>query len=463
MPPQLRFAPRFLALAALAFTAAFFVAPLWRNAVLAVAIAALVLAPLPRDSRGIVFAVMVGLATGIASVNLFAVSIFQGPVTREFGWSQRSYALVLTIGTIVTVLSSVAIGHLFDRHGVRRFAIISIVLFALALMSLYFLTGNLWHFYAVFALVPIIGAGTSSIAYSRVIARWFDKRRGQAFGAALAGIGIGGAVISSLTQFLINEVGWRSAYVGLGALSLVVTLPIVLWLLHDTPDARGLAVDGEAAPQTTQVTDPGRALIGFTASQTLQQRRFWLMLAAFVALAFAIGGVMLQLVPILRARGITANEAAATQGALGLSLIVGRAFAGMLMDRLFAPHVAAAILLCPIVGVGLLASGATGTSAQLGAVLLGLAAGAELDVVAYLITRYFGTRAYATIYGWMYAGWTLGSGTAPYFTALAFDRSGSHGAILWLYVALFAISALMIARLGRYPDLARPAPLAATH
>jgi MFS family permease len=138
---------------------------------------------------------------------------------------------------------------------------------------------------------------------------------------------------------------------------------------------------------------------------------------------------------------------------LGLALIIGRAFAGFLMDRYFAPYVAAAILVFPMIGVALLANGATGTAALAAAACLGLAAGAELDVIAYLVAKYFGTVSYARVYGFVYAAWTLGSGTAPIVTSKVYDETGSHTTILWVYVALFAISAVMIARLGSYPTL----------
>lgn len=448
-------------MAALIFAGVFLVPPLFRGALIAMSIAAVVLAPLPLGTRGVVFAVMIGLATGIASVNLFAIGIFQGPITQEFGWSQTQYSIVTLIGTIVTVVSSLWIGRLFDRQGVRRWALVCIVLFALALISLYWLTPSLLHFYAVFALIPLIGAGTSSVAYSRVIASWFDRRRGQAFGAALAGIGIGGAVLSSVSQYLIGTVGWRGAYVGLGLLSLLVTLPIIFWKLRDSPAEVGRGRDGEPLAASDAAERPGAAaptsapaaLIGYTAAETRRLPRFWSMLFAFLLLAFGIGGVMIPLVPILRTHGITAEQAAAVQGALGLALIVGRAFAGFLMDRIFAPYVAAAILVFPVIGVTLLALDATGVAAIVAAVCLGLAAGAELDVIAVLVTRYFGTRAYAENYGWQYAAWTLGSGTAPILTNFVFDRVGSHTPVLWVYVAFFVVAALLVLRLGPYPEL----------
>lgn len=461
---DVRFDKPLLIVAALLIAATFWVAPLFRGAVIALAIAAIVLAALPRGTRGLVFSTMIGLATGIASVNLFAIGIFQGPITAEFGWSQTEYAVVTLVGTVVTVVSSLYIGRLFDRQGVRRWALIGIVLFAIALISLYWLTPSLLHFYAIFALVPLIGAGTSSIAYSRVIAAWFDRRRGQAFGAALAGIGIGGAVLSSVSQYLISEVGWRGAYAGLGVLTLVITLPLVFWKLKDSPTDVGLGLDGESlkasspassvAPSAeTTTASAAPALVGYTAAESRKLPRFWLMLGAFLLLALGLGGVLIPLVPILRARGVSADEAAAVQGALGLALILGRAFAGFLMDRFFAPLVAVIILVFPVLGVILLAVDTSTTSALIAAICIGVAAGAELDVIAVLITRYFGNRAYGENYGWQYAAWTLGSGTAVIITNRVYDVMGSHTPVLWVYVALFLISGAMILRLGRYPEL----------
>ncbi|MBM4198960.1 MAG: MFS transporter, partial [Gammaproteobacteria bacterium] len=352
----LNFDRRFVALAAVCLAGAFFVPPLFRGAVIALAIVAAVLAALPQGTRGLVFSTMIGLATGIASVNLFAIGIFQGPITQEFGWSQTEYAIVTLVGTVVTVVSSLYIGKWFDRQGVQRWALVGVVLVAASMFSLYWLSDSLLHFYAVFALMPLIGAGTSSIAYSRVIAAWFDRRRGQAFGAALAGIGIGGAVLSAYSQYLIGTVGWRGAYVGLGVLMLVVTLPIIFMKLRDSPADVGLGLDGVApdlvAPDyavAKAVTAP--SLVGYNAAESRRSKNFWLMFVSFLLLAFGIGGVLIPLVPILRARGIEPEQAAAVQAALGLALIVGRAFAGFLMDRFFAPRVAAAILAFPLIGV----------------------------------------------------------------------------------------------------------------
>jgi MFS family permease len=417
-----------------------------------------VLAPLPAVTRPLVSAVILGLATGVASINLFAPQVLQKHVIAEFGWAQPQFAAATFIGTLVTVFSSPVIGRLFDRQGVRRWAIACIVLLALALISLRWLTPNLWHLYLVFALLPILGAGTSSVAYSRVIARWFDRRRGQAFGAALAGIGVGGAVLGPALVWVVGEFGWRNGFASLGLLGLVVTLPVVIWALRDSPAQRGLGPDGEPESTLASTESPAvaSAPYGLNGEETRKQPRFWFMLLAFVIMAFAIGGVMIQLVPILIARGVPEATAGQALGALAIALIAGRAFAGFLMDRLFAPYVAAVITVFPAIGVSLLALGADGPGAIVAVMCIGLAAGAELDVIAVLVTRYFGTRAYAENYGWQYSGWTLGSGTAPLLTTLVYESLKTHTPVLWLYAGLFLVSGLMVARLGAYPQWHAP-------
>lgn len=401
----------------------------------------------------VVLSAGVGLATGVAAINVFAFGVFQQPLIDEFGWSRTEIAVALLLTTVVTVFTSPFIGSLVDIHGVRRVALPSIAAMALALGSLYWLTPQLWHFYLIFALLPIVGGGTSSVAYARAITRWFDRRRGLALGIALAGVGVGGVIVPKLAQGLIDAYGWREAYVGLALVALCVTLPVAALFLRDAPEDSGLWPDGDAAPHPHATA---RAAVGLDRAASMRTRPFWLMIAAFLLLGVAIGGVMLQLVPILRARGIGADSAASILSVLGASSVVGRVLAGWLVDRFHAPYVAVGFLLGPIVGVALLAVGASGAGATAAAMLVGLAAGAEVDVLAYLVGRYFGTRSYAQLYGYQYSMWTLGSGFGPLAVAMVYDRAGSYALALWVFVGFFVIAALLLTRLGAYPRFDTP-------
>jgi MFS family permease len=401
----------------------------------------------------------IGMTTGIASVNLWSFGVFIGPLSAEFGWTVSDITTVLLIGTLVTVVSSPFIGRLVDRLGARRVALASIVLLGSLLVSLYWLTPNLWHFYLIFGVMPLLGAGTSSVAYARVISRWFDRRRGLALGLTLAGVGVGAFVIPLLTNAVIQTHGWRVAYVVLGLLSLALTLPLAFFLLKDSPEAMGQRPDG-AAPSADEQAGATRApagVVGFATDEALRQPRLWQMVAAFLVLGLAIGGVLILLVPILEQRGVPRETAVLVQAGLGVALVIGRVFAGWLMDRFFAPYVAIAFLVGPIGGLLLFANSTSPAAAVVAALLIGLAAGAEVDVIAYMIGRYFGTRAYATLYGVLYSAWTLGSGFGPKLFAIVYERTGSYSPALLSAAVLMTLSCLLLWRLGPYPRL-QPAP-----
>ena len=84
------------------------------------------------------------------------------------------------------------------------------------------------------------GTGFLNGSYNKVAAAWFDRRLGLAVGIVSAGQGAGAAIIPILGQFLIAHYGWRLAYVGLGAVALVVTFTVNLLFLYDRPGDKGL-------------------------------------------------------------------------------------------------------------------------------------------------------------------------------------------------------------------------------
>lgn len=419
------------------------------------------------DTRGRVFfgwwvvlAAAVGLATGIASVNLWTFGIFLKHLTAEFAWSRTQVAIVLLIGTVVTVLVSPWLGRIVDRFGARRVALPSIVLLALTLASLYWLTPSLLHLYLVFGLMPVLGGGTSSVLFSKVVTYWFDRRRGLALGLALTGVGIGAFVLPLYAQLLIDHLGWRGAYIGLGALMLCVTFPVVALLLRDSPQSMGLLPDG-AVQARHGLTGGSASAPGYASELARRQSRFWIMAAAFCLVGFGLTGPLLHLVPMLTDRGVSADLAAVAQSVVGLSLIFGRVLAGTLMDRFFAPHVAIAFLIGPVVAIYVLASGATGWPAFVSAALIGLAAGAEVDVIAYLVSRYFGMRAFGENYGWQYAAFTAGAGLSPAVTAAGFDQTGSYAGVLVVLGSILLVAIGLLSRLGAYPSWNFGSPISA--
>ncbi len=398
-----------------------------------------------------------GLACGIATVVAATFGIFVGPIRAEFGWASSASFWAPLAATATAALCAPFVGGLVDRLGARRVILVSFAFEALVLASFYAMTGSLAGFYARYVALGALGLGTTHVAFARVIATWFDRRRGLALGVALAGVGVGGVVLAPLCQWLISAFGWRLAYVGLAVLVLCVTLPLMALTIRNTPAQMGLAPDGDEPGGASARAAELVALQGATLSQARREPIFWRMGITFLLVGIALQAMMFHLVPLLRERGVGADAAALAQSTIFAGLLAGRLVTGWLMDRCFAPHVALAFLIAPIVGIAMLATGAHGPAAFAAAALIGVAAGAEVDVIAYLTSRYFGMRQYSRIYGIFYSLYSLGGGLGPLLTATAVDRTGGYVWSLWIHIGLLTLAALLLTTFPRFPQLAATA------
>jgi len=391
-----------------------------------------------------------GLAFGYSNAAYLSFGLFVLPLSEAFGWGRGDISVGSTIMSLsVAALAPVA-GMLIDRHGPRRVLLPSVVLFAVVLASMYFLTPHIWHFYAMCVLIALSAVCTAPATYARVIVSWFDRRRGLALGLALTGIGIGATVVPPLVQRVMTEWGWRSAYVAL-AMCVLATLPVLALMVRDEPRELGLAPDGDPVPSAGSAP---AAVIGLTAHEAVRTPAFWLMVFSFMVFGAYTLGTVVHLVPLLVDRGLERSTAALAASSLGFALIGGRLVAGYLLDRFFAPYVVVGVMLAPVIAMAMLAAGASGTPAVFGgAILLGVGLGAELDFMSYLLSRYFGLRSYAQLYGYMYGLFALGSALGPLFMGYVYQSQGTYGPALWTLCILTAVALVPFLLLGPYPKL----------
>ena len=137
---------------------------------------------------------------------------------------------------------------------------------------------------------------------------------------------------------------------------------------------------------------------------------------------------------------------------LAVGILAGRLITGLLFDRFWAPAVLVPILLAPALSCWLLmGTGSTLGVLMSGALLLGFAAGAESDLIAYLAGRYFGMAHYGKIYGLLYMPFGIGSAVSPAIYGAVRDATGSYDAMLTVAIFLFALGAVLPLLLGRYP------------
>lgn len=403
----------------------------------------------PRLFRGwwMVAVSIVGQSFSLATVLVYTFGVFAKPLAEEFRSNRGSIALAVSLLDLMVTFSAPGAGRLADRYGTRGVIVSSLVALAACLAGLAYVQPPLWHLYALYLAAGLVGAASSAVTYSRVIANWFDRKRGLALGFASTGTGLGAFIGPSLAQFLIEQRGWRVAYLGLAGFTLLVAMPVVAIFLRGSPEEVGLAPDGDIGPKVVATRT------GMTVSQAMRTGRFWLLCGIFFLVAGCGTGTISHIAPLLTDSGASGRSAAFAASLFGIASIAGRVGNGYLVDRFFAPRVAAVLFSGAALGIAMLWGGATGIAADAAALLLGLAIGAEADVMPFLISRYFGMRSMAELYGCAFGSYTLGNAAGRYLMARGFDVTGSYRMPLACAFVALTIATIATFGLGRYRTL----------
>ncbi len=397
----------------------------------------------------VVFASAVGIGLGMSPLPFYTIGVFAISYQAEFGWGMGKSLGGLAVFTASAFFLSPLIGMVADRVGVRKVVLISIVTFGLSMMLFALNPGSYALYLATWVVAAICGVGTLPITWTRAVNGWFNERRGLALGCALLATGLFGAFAKVFANEMISMFGWRTAYVCVGALPIVIAFPIA-WFLFRTVDdpaiahrARDLAA---SAPSSVTSSDDGMPM-----SQALKDWRFWLLAYAFVPISFAVGGPIPNLEQIMRTKGFGMDDAVFLATFVGYSVLVGRLVGGYLIDRFWAPGVAVIIMSLPAISC-LMLQGADQTmlSAGIAIFILGAAAGVEYDLMAFLVSKYFGLKNYSTIYGTLYAFFAAGAGFGPLLFGRAFDRTGDYDPILLIAAVALLAGAIPLLALGRY-------------
>jgi MFS family permease len=370
-----------------------------------------------------------------ASLLVFTFGIFLKPLTAAFGWSREEVSLAFGIAAISVALCSPLLGHLLDRFGPRRIIVPCVILFGSAFASLSLLTPHIWHLYAVFVALGMVGNGTAQMAYSRAISTWFNERRGFAFAVLMTGGAMGGVVWPPIAQALIANLGWRGAFAALGTLALAIALPMVL------SSVRERAAAGES---------DARGAAGASVREGLQSRAFWIVVAMLFLVSLGQNGAIMHLSAMLTDHGVPAGGAALGVSALGAATLIGRLGTGWLLDRFFAPHVAMFLLGASALGIFLLGHAHSLAAGMTAAALIGAGMGGEADITPYLLSRYFGLKSFSTLYGFSWTAYAIAAAIGPVLMGKAFDASSSYESVLWKLGLLTAIAAWLMVFLPRY-------------
>jgi predicted MFS family arabinose efflux permease len=377
-----------------------------------------------------------------ASLLVYTFGVFLKPLAGEFHWSREAVSAAFGLAALSVAACSPFIGYLLDRFPARRIVLPCLAVFGCAFASLSLLTPHLWHLYAIFIVLGVVGNGTAQLAYSRAVSTWFEQRRGMAFAILMCGGAVGAMILPPLAQWLLAIAGWRGAFLLLGAVVLLVGLPA-------GSQVREKPVSEAALSQPKA---------GASVAQGLRSWVFWIIVTVLFCVSLGQNASIAHLAALLTDRGISPASAALAISVLGAATLLGRLLTGWLLDRFFAPRVAFCLLAASALGVFLLSEARSAPMGFVGAALIGLGMGGEADVTPYLLSKYFGLRSFATLYGFSWTAYAMAGAIGPVIMGKAFDATGSYAVLLlWLSVITLGAGSLMLL-LPRYEKRTQSIP-----
>ena len=386
---------------------------------------------------------LIGVACGASPLPFNVIGLLFDPLGNEFGWTRLQVSAGVTVFGITAALLAPLFGAASDRFGVRPVTLVSVFLFGLTFASFYMMPGSLWVYYGLWFLVGLVGIGSTPVTWSRAINLWFFRNRGLALGIMLLGTSLAAMVVPKLAGGILANGTWRDMFLYLAALPLLVSLPLAVLFFREPKEHE----------RPAGVVQQGGNSTGIAFSSAIRDRRFWLIFASIMLIAAAYGGAHIHMIPIVMDHGFGIAEATSVMGVVGLGILAGRVITGFLLDRFWAGHVAFPLLCLPAVACFMLMGQDSAVPMLLIAgFMLGFAAGAESDLIAYLAGRYFGMGHYGKIYGMLYLPFGLFSAISPMVYGAVRDATGSYDGVLMVAAPMFVIGGGLLLLLGRYPD-----------
>lgn len=394
------------------------------------------------QQAGILFAATIGIA--VAGVHFHVVGAMVKPLGDAYGWSRGDIAFALTITAALHPFTNIWIGTMADRYGPRRVALPGIVLFCIGLALLGFAGPQLWTWYAAYTAFAILGAGASSVVFTMAVVQAFVARRGLALAVSLAGSGVLVSLVPSIVIALERLTGLGGVYPSL-ALAAFALMFLPAWFFLP---GRG-----------SEVRDPSNSAPNRAGwREVIGSGQLWRLALGLLVIASCVGTFIVHFQPMLADAGLTRDEAARVALFIGPAMIAGRIVTGLLFDVLPTRLVATVAFSLPGIACLLLVLlPLDTTTASLLALLIGIGMGSEVDVVAYLSSRYFGLAGYGVVFGILISVYGLAVGMSSWLVGKVYDATGTYDGVLMVLAVAVVGAILLVFSLGSPPEAATSA------
>jgi len=381
----------------------------------------------------------------------FAIVLKQ--LMEQLHTGRGEVSLSQSITMVGSGIAGIIVGRLMLRYRPRTFILWGSVVSGVTLLLLS-LANSLWFLYVFYLIAGLAVGFCNAIAYFTLLSKWFTRRWGAALGIVMAGGSIGSMVMQPLVGIIAQDFGWRATYLFAGSLILAISVPLIIFVLKDSPESMGLLPDGDKSKEigsniNAEVPVQTTTESTFTAQNTgllsyLKKPAFWFMGISFTFIAIGSNAITTQEVSFITDMKVSTTVAAA---ALGITFGIGAIsslVSGWLADRIISRYVAILFFLLAIIGMLILIQADTMSKIWLFVVIFGVGVGA-LGTLLPIVTRdIFGASNFSALFGFTAISFAVGNAIGPPLAGFMFDATGSYHRVFVIIIAIYAAAILGI-------------------
>jgi len=358
--------------------------------------------------------------------------VFIKPVTESLGFTRGGFTLYFSIAALCMMIAAPVMGKLLEKFNIRLVMTVCTAMMTVSFV-LFSQCEKLIHFYILAVFLGIGSAGSHIIPVSMMVTNWFIEKRGLAMGIVFAASGIGGLIFNPLTNAIILSHGWQNAYLILGIVMGITTIPTAIFLVRAHPGDMGLSAYGSASQTVdTPVSESG----GLTAMASFRTSSFWLLAFMILFIAIANMGILHHIVPYLTDLGYSSTTATNLMSLHMAMLVVGKVGLGGLADRIGLSKSLIACLLVFIIAIALLYGASFLWIAVLFNILFGLSISVRTVLPPLMTSACLGPKHFAVIYGFLNIFTTLGTAVGTPLSGFIFDSTKSYNTAFALYMGI---------------------------
>jgi sugar phosphate permease len=327
------------------------------------------------------------------------------------------------------------------------------------------LVDQLWQLYAVYFVFAVAFGISSSVAVNAIMTRWFVRKRALAMSISSTGVSLGGVILAPVASRLIDVGGLELATPVLGALVLVVGLPVVLAVIVFDPSHMGLPPDGDATPAPPRFAAAAAAqLRTWSRSQAMHTAGFWAIFIAFLLVLVAQTGYIIHQVTFLEDRLGSRSEAAFTLSVTAFGSIVARLVVGVFADGIDKRLLTFALFVVQATAILLIIHTESVLATWVLTLIFGFTIGNIYMMQSLLVGEIFGIVSFGSIFGLISLAGQAGSGLGPIGVGFLHDQTDGYMVPFTVTAALTyaAAIAILFARPTREPEPATMTPMVRT-